>query len=145
MAEGILAHKLSLAGVDAVVDSCGFESFHVGDSPDPRAVQVTRKYGIDITKHRARLFQERDFDRFDMIFVMDSGHYRNVIRKARTEKDKGKVDYILNQLAPGMNPEVMDPWYHDLAAFEKVYHQLDQACESVVINVTHPKKHGNKS
>ena len=114
-----------------MVDSCGFEAFHVGDAPDARAVFVARKYGTDISTHRARLFTVKDFDESDFIYVMDSSHYRQTMALARNDSDKSKTDYTLNILYPGQNQGVQDPWYHDTDAFEKVYRQLDQACEAI--------------
>jgi protein-tyrosine phosphatase len=132
MAEGILRNQLAKFNIHAHIDSCGFESFHVGDAPDSRAQSVARKYGVDLSSHRARLFSTDDFDRFDMIFAMDSSHYQNIMRCARKESDKLKVDYMLNVLYPGQNMGVMDPWYHDQKAFEKVYVQLEAACQRLV-------------
>ena len=136
MAEGIMREKLKNLRIEAVVDSCGFESFHVGDEPDSRAISVAKRNGIDITKHRARLFRVRDFDEFDHIFVMDSSHFNNVMRNARNAVDRNKVDYFLNVLYPAQNQHVMDPWYHDMAAFEKVFAQLDAASEKFTLQLT---------
>jgi protein-tyrosine phosphatase len=136
LAEGILREKLRRLKIPSHLDSCGFESFHVGDQPDPRAVAVARKNGIDITAHRARLFRPRDFDEFDFIFVMDSSHYRNVMKIARDEQDVSRVDYFMNVLNPGLNQPVPDPWYHDLEAFEKVYLQLDEASDAFISSLT---------
>jgi len=132
LAEGILREKLSRNDVTAHIDSCGFESFHVGDPPDIRAQKVALERGIDISLHRARLFTIRDFERFDYIYAMDSSHFNKIIGMARNETDKSKVDYMLNVLYPGQNRSVIDPWYHDLKAFDDVYRQLDEACELVV-------------
>ena len=131
LAEGILRYKLKTAHIPAYIDSCGFESFHAGDAPDRRAQSTAFKHGIDISSHRARLFSTKDFDRFDLIYVMDSSHYKNVMKVARKRSDMFKVDFILNLLDPGKNLGVMDPWYHDEEAFEKVYLQLDKVCELI--------------
>lgn len=128
MAEGILKYKLKQLNCPAIVDSAGFENFHVGDSPDERAVLTLKKRGIDITDHVARLFSVKDFDRFDRIFVMDSYHYSNVEQLARDEMDMKKVDYLRNVINPGLNQHVRDPWYDGLHAFENVFEQLDLAC-----------------
>jgi protein-tyrosine phosphatase len=132
MAEGILRDKLLADRIPADIDSCGFESFHVGDPPDSRAQKVARKHGIDLSQHRARLFTMGDFDRFDQIFAMDSSHYNNILRVARNESDRSKVDYMLNIIFPGKNLGVKDPWYHGIEAFESVFIQLDEACEGIV-------------
>lgn len=142
MAEGILRQKLKEAGLEAETDSCGFESFHEGDSPDQRAQSVCRKNGIDISSHVARLFRKSDFDRFDRIFVMDSSHYQNVARMARNHEDMKKVDYTLNLIYPGKNLAVDDPWYHDMNAFEKTFVQLDLACRRIVEDLIPERKKG---
>ncbi|MFZ4563935.1 MAG: low molecular weight protein-tyrosine-phosphatase [Bacteroidales bacterium] len=141
MAEGILKDKLKHLHFQAEVDSCGFESFHVGDAPDSRAQEVAKERGIDISSHRARLFTMKDFDRFDYIYAMDSSHYNNIIRLARNDADVEKVDYLLNVLSPGQNTGVQDPWYHDMKAFERVYIQLEEACKQITLNlVNQPHK-----
>ena len=131
LAEGILRKKFSEKNIRGVVDSCGFESFHTGDNPDHRAQQVARKNGVDISAHASRLFTLEDFDRFDKIFVMDSSHYQAVMRKARHDADRNKVDFIRNVIYPGQNKPVKDPYYDHFSAFETVYEQLDEACEQL--------------
>jgi protein-tyrosine phosphatase len=131
LAEGILNNKLSNRGIDFYVDSCGFESFHVGDLPDQRALTVARKNGVDISGHASRLFTLRDFDEFDRIYVMDASHYSRLMQLARSDADRRKVDYVLNVTHPGKNLPVPDPWYEDISAFEKVYHLLEPACEKI--------------
>lgn len=128
MAEGILREKLQLLNYPGTIDSAGFENFHVGDPPDERAIVTLRKRGIDITGHVARLFSVKDFDRFDQIYVMDSYHYSNISQLARDDKDMEKVDYIMNVVYPCSNLPVKDPWYNEISAFEKVYDQLNNAC-----------------
>jgi protein-tyrosine phosphatase len=135
LAEGILREKLRKKKIAAEVDSCGFESFHLGDPPDSRALEVARNHGIDLSSHRARLFTTHDFDRFDYIYAMDSAHYNNIMRLARNDSDRKKVDYMLNVLYPGENRGVQDPWYHNLKAFENVYLLLDEACDVVVVGI----------
>ena len=137
LAEGILREKLKKHKIPAEVDSCGFESFHAGDPPDPRALEVARKRGIDLSSHRARLFKILDFDTFDHIYAMDSSHYKNIMRLARNESDRSKVDFVLNVVHPGQNLDVQDPWYHNIKAFEEVFIQLDEACNRIVDIIGH--------
>lgn len=132
LAEGILREKFKKNKIAAVVDSCGFESFHVGDHPDSRAQKVAIKHGIDISTHKARLFSTHDFDVFDYIYAMDSSHFNNIMRLTRNGSDRLKVDFVLNVLHPAQNLGVEDPWYHDIKMFEKVYWQLDEACDRIV-------------
>ncbi len=129
LAEGILRDKLDKLGINARIDSAGFEAFHIGDAPDERAILTASKRRIDITGHRARLFTPDDFDQFDRIYVMDSYHYYNIGKMSRSDEDMKKVDYLMNVVHPGKNIPVQDPWYDGMSAFEKVYLQLDAALE----------------
>ena len=131
LAEGILKEKLRKKKISAEVDSAGMEAFHIGDTPDERACVTARKHGIDISSHRVRLFQTDDFDSFDKIYIMDYSHYLALSRMSRNENDFKKVDYIMNAIDPGKNIPVQDPWYDGMAAFDKVYDQLDKACEKI--------------
>jgi protein-tyrosine phosphatase len=135
MAEGILKEKLKQLNFTGTIDSAGFENFHVGDSPDERAILTLKKRNIDITGHVARLFSVKDFDCFDRIYVMDSNHYSNVARLARDDQDMKKVDFIMNVIHPGSDESVRDPWYDSYPAFEKVYEQLDRACGTLAKSI----------
>ncbi len=132
MAEGLMREKSKQAGLGVVVDSCGFEPFHLNDPPDDRAIYEMKKHGIDIANHTMRLFRQADFDLFDFIYVMDQSHYRNVIRYARSESDRKKVDYIMNAAGHGNNRHVPDPYYGRQSDFETTYSLLDQATDAII-------------
>jgi len=89
---------------------------------------VARRHGIDISGLRGRQFQTADYDEFDRIYVMDVDNYRDVIRKARTDADKAKVQLLLDN-----QQSVPDPWYDD-ALFEPVYNMIYKACEKIINN-----------
>jgi low molecular weight protein-tyrosine phosphatase len=131
MAEGILQDKIKKKGLKALVDSCGFEAFHEGDPPDNRAQEVLQKHGIDISKQRSRLFTIKDFDTFDLIYVMDANNYADVSMIARDESDMQKVDFIRNAVNPEKNHIVSDPYYFGKEGFVRVYQELDEATESI--------------
>ena len=136
MAEGLMNKKIQDYGLHAAVDSCGFESFHLGDNPDYRAIRIMKKNGIDISGHIMRLFRQEDFDEFDLIYVMDQTHYRNVMRYARDDSDRQKVDYIMNAADHGSNSIVPDPYYGDESDFHFTYKLLDRATEAIALNLT---------
>lgn len=135
MAEGIMLAKIAKYGLDAEVDSAGFESFHEGDPPDFRAVKEMKVHGIDISGQRSRLFRKSDFSAFDLIYVMDSGNYRDVKSVATNELQMLKVDYILNVLEPGSNKPVPDPYYGGADGFSKTFQLLDNATEKIAVKL----------
>ena len=131
LAEGILRHKLDERNIKVFVDSAGTANYHVGDHPDPRSIKSGQKHGIDISKLKGRQFSRFDFDKFDMIFVMDQSNYKDVTSLARNESDKIKVELILNRAFPGLNMAVPDPYYGGDDGFENVYQLLDKACDAI--------------
>lgn len=131
LAEGILKHKVRQNGLDWAVDSAGTGFWHAGELPDRRSIAVARKYGIDISDQRARQFQPADFDRFDRILVMDTQNRRDVLRHARHDEHRAKVQLILDYLYPGQDESVPDPYYND-NGFEAVFRMLDAACNKIL-------------
>jgi len=129
LAEGILKSKLDLSKFE--VQSAGTGGWHVGDLPDPRSIEIAKENGLDITNQRGKQFSTYDFEIYDHIFVMDNSNYKDVIKLANTEAEKKKVQRILDELFPGENVDVPDPYYGGDAGFANVYNMLDQACESI--------------
>lgn len=131
LAEGILKHKVQQLGLNWTVDSAGTGGWHSGELPDRRSIAVARRYGIDITDQRARQFEPVDFERFDRILVMDTQNYRDVLRLARHDEHRSKVQLMLDPLYPGQAREVPDPYYDD-NGFESVFRLLDAACDKLI-------------
>ncbi len=130
LAEGILKNKTQ--NLDVFVDSAGTSSYHVGNLPDSRSIEIANKNGIDLTYQRARQFSEKDFDDFDKIYAMDTNNYSNIISLARNQSDRDKVDVILNELTPKSYDSVPDPYYGAGDGFQIVYDMLDNACDAIV-------------
>ncbi len=129
LAEGILKSKLPIPNF--MIDSAGTANYHTGDSPDRRSIAVAKKYGLDISHLRGRQFSVRDFDAFDIIYVMDESNYNDVVALARNNADSAKVKFILNEVYPNQNYNVPDPYYGGNDGFENVYKMLDEACSII--------------
>lgn len=130
LAQGILESKTAAKNV--FVDSAGTAAYHEGNLPDPRSIAIAGKYGLDITNQKARKFSEKDFDTFDMIYVMDESNFKNILSVSRTKEDQQKVKMILKEVYPNQNNSVPDPYYGGDSGFENVYKMLDEACERIV-------------
>ena len=131
IAEGILKSKIEKYGLQWQVDSAGTGAWHIGETPDERAVEIAKTYGIDLTYQRARQFSPYDFEKFDRIYTMDASNYQDVLRLALSDNEKQKVEMILNESFPGLNKQVPDPYWND-NGFEEVFKMLDEACEAIV-------------
>ncbi len=129
LAEGILRSKVDVTQI--TVDSAGTGGWHVGELPDPRSIEVARKNGLDITYQRGRKFSTYDFETYDHIFVMDNSNYRDVVAMANSEDEIAKVQLILEEIFPGDNVDVPDPYYGGHNGFENVFRMLDEACDKI--------------
>ncbi len=129
LAEGILKSKLP--SKDFIVDSAGTGNWHVGQQPDERSIAIAKKNGIDITYQRGRHFQSTDFDDYDYIYVMDQSNFEDVVKLADNEEQYKKVKLILEEIFPGENVDVPDPYYGSQFGFENVYKMLDETCDLI--------------
>ena len=129
LAHGILESKLPQEIF--YIDSAGAGNYHIGQQPDHRSIAVAKKYGIDISKQRCRQFTILDFDRFDIIYVMDKSNFENVVKLARTLEDIAKVKLILEENSNSKIAEVPDPYYGDMKDFENVFDLLNVTSDIV--------------
>lgn len=132
LAEGIMKAKIKEAGLDWQVDSAGTGSWHVGNLPDPRSIEVAAKHGLDLTDQRAQQFKAKHLNEFDLIFAMDSSNYQNILKLATNDTQKKKVHLMMNMADAGRNQGVPDPYWDD-DGFEQVYQMLDRACDGAIL------------
>lgn len=126
LAHGILESK---APKDWYIDSAGTSGWHEGERPDTRSIITAKGRGLNIDQQRSRPFLAEDFERFDVIFAMDSSNFTNITRLAPDEASKAKVRLIMNEAYPGENRQVPDPYTGGQRGFEDVYDMLDLAIE----------------
>ena len=132
LAEGILKDKLEKAGLNWEVDSAGTNRYHTGDAPHRLSQKVARMHGIDISNIRARTIVPEDFDRFDKIYAMAQDvvfDMRSVVGKKFHVK---KVELLMNEVFPGENMDVPDPYYGGEDGFHDAYKMMDDACGALV-------------
>lgn len=130
MAEGILRNKATTNGWEIEIDSAGTGDWHVGESPDERAVRFMKKKGIDISGLRARQIQQDDFYAFDLILAMDAENYTNVMR-LKPNDGLASVEMAMNLSEPGKNIAVPDPYFGGDEGFANVFAMLDNALNSI--------------
>ncbi|TXH20254.1 MAG: low molecular weight phosphotyrosine protein phosphatase [Chitinophagaceae bacterium] len=132
LAEGVLQHKADALGLNWQVDSAGTNQYHIGEPPHRSSQKVAKENGIDISKQRARKFIPEDFDHYDKIYVMATDVWRDVKYLAGNKFDKNKIDYFLNELYPGENQDVFDPWYGTEKDFVSVFDQINQTADAII-------------
>ena len=129
LAEGILQSKLPKDKF--IVDSAGTGEWHIGKQPDARSIAIADKKGLDISLQKGRQFKSQDFKDFDYIYVMDGSNYNDVLSLAKNDEERSKVKLLLNELFPGENVDVPDPYFGLQNGFESVYDMIDQACDVI--------------
>lgn len=132
LAEGILRAKARAAGLDWEIDSAGTNGCHTGEAPHPLSLKVARLNGIDIGNQRARRFTAADFQRFDKIYAMAGDVIDDMRRIAGRHFDPSKVDLLMNEVHPGSNEDVPDPWYGPEPGYHKVYAMIDKAADNII-------------
>ena len=143
LAEGILQHKAQEAGLHWQVESAGTGSWHIGSSPHPLSQRVAEINGIDISGQRCRQFQKEDILQFDFIYVMDENNYDDVRAMSREFWNESKVDLLMNELYPGENRSVPDPYLGTEKDYHKVFDLIDKACDKIIEKASlNPSKGG---
>lgn len=132
IAEGIMNHKISQHGLNWSVSSAGTESYHIGEPPHSFSQKVCHSFGIDISKQRARKFVREDFNNFDKIYAMAGDVLQEIKYQAGSSFDNTKASLFLNELHPGTNRSVPDPWYGPEAGYSEVYDLIERTCEAII-------------
>lgn len=132
LAEGILREKARAADLDWEIDSAGTNSYHTGEAPHPLSLKVARDNGIDISNQRARRFTAADFQRFDKIYAMAGDVIDDMRRIAGRQFDPAKVDLLMNEVHPGHDADVPDPYYGPEPGYHEVYAMIDEAADQII-------------
>jgi protein-tyrosine phosphatase len=132
LAEGILEHKAKEAGLDWVVESAGTNSYHIGEAPHPLSQKVAKLNGIDICHQRARRFVAEDFDKYDKIYALAGDVLDDIRRIARHRFDASKAGLLMNELYPGKDMDVPDPWYGPEPGYHDVYKMINEVCDAII-------------
>ena len=131
MAQGALETAARKAGLNIRVDSVGTASYHVGESPDPRAIATAARHGVDISGYQGRQLCDRDFETFTHIFALDTANLAG-IRGRAPRHSKAEIGLLLDVLADCQGESVPDPYYGDDDGFETCWATIMEAVDTLV-------------
>ena len=117
-----------------MVESAGTNGYHTGEPPHDLSIKVALKNGIDISKQRSRKFIAADFEQYDKIYAMAKDVLDDMKSIAGKKFDDTKVELLLNELYPGKNRDVPDPWSGPEKGYHETYELIDKACEKIITN-----------
>jgi len=139
LAEGILQDKAFKAGLTWSIESAGTNSYHIGEPPHPLSQKVARMNGIDISKQRARRFSAEDLEVYDKIYALSEDVIEDMKRIAGKKPalpagrfEHSKVELLMNELYPGKNMDVPDPWYGPEPGYHEVFKLIEKCCDKIV-------------
>ena len=140
LAEGILKKKAIEAGLTWTIESAGTNGFHVGEAPHHLSQKVAHQHGVDISRQIARKFKKEDIEKFDVIYAMANDVLAEMKQTAGTGKLESKTKLFLDELYPGQNRDVPDPWYGDEDGYHEVFELINRSCDAIIENYTINKK-----
>ena len=125
-----MAHRLAEAGLADRVEvvSGGLGDWHVGNLMDKRSANALTSRGYDSSRHRAQQVQAGWFERDDVLFAMDRGHLRDLVRLGGDDRVRLFGDF--DPETPGV--EVPDPYYGGPDGFEEVLDMIERTCRALV-------------
>jgi protein-tyrosine phosphatase len=127
-AEGVFRHLARERGVleRLRIDSAGTHDYHVGEAPDPRAVEHAARRGYDLSALRARQVSRSDFDAFERILAMDRGHLRQ-LKAVAPAGATARISMFLDHSGNWRGLDVPDPYYGGGRGFEEVLDMVEEA------------------
>ncbi len=127
------------------VHSSGTGAWHIGQGPHPSSKKIWEAAGYKHS-HTAKQFKVNDFFVHDLILVMDTSNYHNVVSLAESEEHHSKVFYLRNfdPLLKSLDPssadyfklEVPDPYNQSDEAYEATLAMVERAVDGLLQELT---------
>jgi protein-tyrosine phosphatase len=130
LAEAAFRAEADRLGLEVEVDSAGTGDWHVGQPPDPRALAVARRNGIDIAHLRARRVGADDFHRFDHIVALDRDNLA-VLAALRPEGARARLSLLMDHVPGRQGQAVADPYHGDDSHFDVTWSEVTQAAAAL--------------
>ena len=135
-AHGVFRQYIKESGLShqVTVDSAGTHSFCIGDAPDTRSQIHALKRGYDLSDLVARQLEDRDFDHYDLLLVMDWENFALTEQRCPTNK-KHKIRRLTEFCKVNQVSVVPDPYYKGSEGFEEVLDLVEDACDGLLDHV----------
>ncbi len=135
-ARGVFEKLVEEAGLSHAIetDSAGTHAYHVGNSPDKRAIAAALQRGYDLSRYRARRLSVEDFARFDYILAMDHENLSAMRESLPTESEQ-RVHLLMHFARASAQPEVPDPYYGGGGGFVRVLDLVEDAARGLLAHI----------
>ena len=142
-AEGVFRKMVADAGLSAAIeiDSAGTHAYHLAEPPDGRAQVAAEKRGYSLKGIKARRVVDADYQRFDLLLVMDDEN-RQVLLERADAAHHSKIRLFLDYAGDDRR-EVPDPYYGGSAGFEQVLDLVEAAARGLLAELQRKTGSGN--
>ncbi len=134
LAEELFREKVKRLGKldEFEIDSCGTESYHVGEMADPRTREVATENGMNV-QHHARQISAHDFQKYDLLLAMDKLILEEMRQFAPLHQLMDKV-FLMRQFDTkgSTSQRVPDPYMGSIQDFREVYRILDRCTDGLL-------------
>lgn len=131
MAEGYLKYRLKELNLEenVKVTSSGVYA-RDGERSTEDAINVIKKYGADISSHKAVNIARSNIEKIDYIFVMTNSHKDNVIARYPNKADKV---YLLKEYSKDKDyMEIDDPWGYNTETYELCAKEIVECIDNFI-------------
>ena len=125
MAAGLMNKKAAELRLDIQCDSAGLGAFS-GDSATAESIRAASEYGVDISSHRARVFNLYMVQEYDLIVAVTKSHYDALCDVTDSEKL--------------MCFDIPDPYGLGDESYAECIKSLDEALDRLILSRTHIEK-----
>ncbi len=134
LAEGIMKKQLQENGLDQEVEvsSAGTGTWHLGNRPDERTLNVANANGINLNSI-AEHVADKAPEGYDYILVMDENNRRDVEGMDAKGTNLHKI-FLIREFDPQANEliSVPDPYMGGEADFDGVFNVLNRSIENFI-------------
>ena len=133
-AEAAIREAAIEAGVEVETDSAGTGAWHIGQPPHPESVAAGARAGL-VVEGRARKVTQADFDRFDIIVVMDRANLRDVHEMAPSLEAQARTRLFRTYDPAATSDEVPDPWGGPEAGYDETIRIVRSAAAGMISEI----------
>lgn len=133
MAEFVMKDLVSKRGLESeiYVESAATSTEELGNDMHRGSKAKLREVGVPFSRRQARQVTRGDYDRFDLIIVMDGNNLRN-LRYIIGSDTEGKVHRLLD-FTDRRGQDIADPWY--TGNFDATYDDILEGCEGLLSDI----------
>ncbi len=129
MAEGLMKKFLSEKNIgDVDIFSRGISVFD-GSHASENSVLAIKKYGVDLSSHRAKLLTFEEINSADLILTMSEGHKNAILSSFPEYKEK---IFTIYKFAFNEDRDISDPFGGSIEVYEKCLDEIYKCLKEIV-------------